>query len=128
MMPKIPQGRGFHGCGTTAIKKQRHLVVFGGYNLATLDSIYLFNFATQQWLKAPAAMAMPAPIYRITAAKIIQMDEDVHQQDFTSAVEDTTGKSSALDKLMNSKNLLLLVPMISCLVVFSSKNKYIKML
>ena len=128
MMPKIPQGRGFHGCGTTAIKKQRHLVVFGGYNLATLDSIYLFNFATQQWLKAPAAMAMPAPIYRITAAKIIQMDEDVHQQDFTSAVEDTTGKSSALDKLMNSKNLLLLVPMISCLVVFSSKNKYKKML
>ena len=76
MMPKIPQGRGFHGCGTTAIKKQRHLVVFGGYNLATLDSIYLFNFATQQWLKAPATMAMPAPIYRITAAKIIQMDLD----------------------------------------------------
>ena len=122
MMPKIPQGRGYHGCGTTAIKKQRHLVVFGGYNLATLDSIYLFNFATQQWLKAPAAMAMPAPIYRITAAKIIQMDEDVHQQDFTSAVEDTTGKSSALDKLMNSKILWLLVPMISCLVVFSCKR------
>ena len=71
----MPQGRGNHGCGTTTIKKQLHLVVFGGYNFGDLASINLFNFATQQWTAAPAPMALPTPITNIKAAKIIQMDE-----------------------------------------------------
>ena len=71
----MPQGRRGHGCDTVTIKKQLHLVVFGGYNSVKLDSIYLFNFVTQKWIASQAPMALPAPIDNIVATKIIQMDE-----------------------------------------------------
>ena len=74
-MPSITEARGNCGCGTTTIKKQLHLVVFGGLKSAALASIYLFNFATKQWITAPAPMALPAPVTKIKASKIIRMDE-----------------------------------------------------
>ena len=72
----MPQGRRGHGCDTVTIKKQLHLVVFGGYNSVKLDSIYLFNFATQKWIASQAPMALPAPIDNIAATKITRMDEE----------------------------------------------------
>lgn len=70
-------GRSLHGCTSTTIKKQLHLVVFGGSsNYVYVSSIHLYNFDTQKWSAAPAPMALKSAVSVIKGTKIIKMDDE----------------------------------------------------